>query len=159
MSSDFHFLCFFSVIVLAVRGETLRALMIHAYNLGLIEQNYMFICVYYYSQRNTFGDISWKQVPLFYRKVQSVSNRMVALQLQCIFQILPSIIEVLQSNLRTYCTKIQHTFLSLTNYCIFVFLKEIVFQNNLNLPILFPYLNLYPSCSTNREQLHFMSDP
>lgn len=74
-----------SVIVLAVRGETLRTLMIHAYNLGLIEQNYMFICVYYYSQRNTFGDISWKQVPLFYRKVQPVSNRMVALQLQCIF--------------------------------------------------------------------------
>lgn len=52
----------FSVIVLAVRGDTLRALMIHAYDMGLIKENYMFICVYYYSQKNTFGDISWKQV-------------------------------------------------------------------------------------------------
>lgn len=36
--------------------------MIHAYDMGLIKENYMFICVYYYSQKNTFGDISWKQV-------------------------------------------------------------------------------------------------
>ncbi|XP_052716060.1 atrial natriuretic peptide receptor 1-like isoform X1 [Crassostrea angulata] len=49
------------IIVLAVRGDTLRALMIHAYDMGLIKENYMFICVYYYSQKNTFGDISWKQ--------------------------------------------------------------------------------------------------
>lgn len=56
------FLFSFSVIVLAVRGETLRKLMIHAYDMGLIQKNYMFICVYYYSQKNTFGDISWKQV-------------------------------------------------------------------------------------------------
>ncbi|XP_062582692.1 atrial natriuretic peptide receptor 1-like [Saccostrea cucullata] len=49
------------IIVLAVRGETLRKIMIHAYDMGLIKQKYMFICVYYYFHKNTFGDISWKQ--------------------------------------------------------------------------------------------------
>ncbi|XP_078335729.1 atrial natriuretic peptide receptor 1-like [Crassostrea virginica] len=49
------------IIVLAVRGESLRKLMIHAHEMGLIQENYIFICVYYYPHKNTFGDISWKQ--------------------------------------------------------------------------------------------------
>lgn len=33
----------------------------------------MFICVYYYSQKNTFGDISWKQVLKKY--IQTTENK------------------------------------------------------------------------------------
>ncbi|KAJ8312941.1 hypothetical protein KUTeg_010314, partial [Tegillarca granosa] len=49
------------VIVLAVRGETLRELMLNAYEMGMTNGIYMFICIYYYLQKNTFGDISWKR--------------------------------------------------------------------------------------------------
>ena len=72
-------LCFYLVIVLAVRGESLRKLMIHAHEMGLIQENYIFICVYYYPHKNTFGDISWKQVALVYF---SVINRGSTLKCQ-----------------------------------------------------------------------------
>ena len=65
-------LCFYLVIVLAVRGESLRKLMIHAHEMGLIQENYIFICVYYYPHKNTFGDISWKQVALVYFSVNKI---------------------------------------------------------------------------------------
>ena len=67
-------LCFYLVIVLAVRGESLRKLMIHAHEMGLIQENYIFICVYYYPHKNTFGDISWKQVALVYFLVNNTGS-------------------------------------------------------------------------------------
>ncbi|XP_071181309.1 atrial natriuretic peptide receptor 1-like [Mytilus edulis] len=48
------------IIVLAVRGETLREIMLLAHQMGMTNGDYQFICIYYYSQRNIFGDISWK---------------------------------------------------------------------------------------------------
>ena len=81
MVNIFHpiILCFYLVIVLAVRGESLRKLMIHAHEMGLIQENYIFICVYYYPHKYTFGDISWKQVALVYF---SVNNRDFILKYQ-----------------------------------------------------------------------------
>ncbi|XP_069135587.1 atrial natriuretic peptide receptor 1-like [Argopecten irradians] len=49
------------IIVLAVRGETLRQLMLIAHDMGLTSGTCMFISVYYYPSTKTFGDISWKQ--------------------------------------------------------------------------------------------------
>ena len=36
--------------------------MLLAHEMGMTNGDYQFICIYYYSQRNIFGDISWKQV-------------------------------------------------------------------------------------------------
>ncbi|OWF48644.1 atrial natriuretic peptide receptor 3-like [Mizuhopecten yessoensis] len=49
------------IIVLAVRGETLRTLMVLAHEMALTSGDYMFISVYYYASAKTFGDISWLQ--------------------------------------------------------------------------------------------------
>ncbi|XP_064598086.1 atrial natriuretic peptide receptor 1-like [Liolophura sinensis] len=47
------------IIVLAVRGNTLRELMLYAHSKGYMDGRYFFICLYYYEQPNVFGDFSF----------------------------------------------------------------------------------------------------
>ncbi|CAH1788805.1 unnamed protein product, partial [Owenia fusiformis] len=49
------------VVVISVRGEVFRELMLYAYDMGLINGDYIFICINYYTQKRVYGDFSWQQ--------------------------------------------------------------------------------------------------
>ena len=52
------------MIILAVRGDTLRRIMLLASEMGLTKGDFVYISTHYYKQRKIFGDFSWKQVEL-----------------------------------------------------------------------------------------------
>jgi hypothetical protein len=62
-------LVFFSVlsavIILAIRGDKVRQIALHAYDQGLINGDYIFFSLIYYPQKRAYGDFNWKQVNIF----------------------------------------------------------------------------------------------
>uniref|UniRef100_A0ABM0M773 Atrial natriuretic peptide receptor 1-like n=1 Tax=Saccoglossus kowalevskii TaxID=10224 RepID=A0ABM0M773_SACKO len=51
--------CYMVFIIIAAKGETVRNLMLNAYDLGLINGSYAFFCIEFFKQKDTFGDFSW----------------------------------------------------------------------------------------------------
>ncbi|XP_077870368.1 atrial natriuretic peptide receptor 2-like [Saccoglossus kowalevskii] len=49
------------IIILSAWGHQVREFMIHAYDQGLINGEYAFICIYHYKDVVSFGDFSWDQ--------------------------------------------------------------------------------------------------
>ncbi|XP_078664612.1 atrial natriuretic peptide receptor 1-like [Branchiostoma floridae x Branchiostoma belcheri] len=48
------------VIFIAARGETVRTMMLHAYDQGLITGEFVFFCVEFFRQPQMFGNFDWK---------------------------------------------------------------------------------------------------
>ncbi|XP_070537042.1 LOW QUALITY PROTEIN: atrial natriuretic peptide receptor 1-like [Ptychodera flava] len=47
------------IIFISARGENVRKFMLSAYDLGLINGNFVFFCIEFFKLKRTFGDFSW----------------------------------------------------------------------------------------------------
>lgn len=58
---------------MAVDGDTLREIMLHAYDLDLINGDYAFINIIPFRDEQLFGDDSWERVSGLYYSYQTAS--------------------------------------------------------------------------------------